>query len=44
MKKSEKIKIGEGSSSGKKREKETKVSFAFLICEVLGFSDTGLCI
>uniref|UniRef100_A0A8C0AMY6 Replication factor C subunit 1 n=1 Tax=Buteo japonicus TaxID=224669 RepID=A0A8C0AMY6_9AVES len=35
VKKSEKIKNGEGSSSGKKREKETKVSFAFLICEVL---------
>lgn len=37
MKKSEKIKNGEGHSSGRKREKETKVSFAFHIYEVLGF-------
>lgn len=42
MKKSEKIKNGEGPSSGKKREKETKVSFAFNIYEVLGFSDAEL--
>lgn len=38
MKKSEKIKNGEGPSSGKKRGKETKVSFAFVICKVFGFS------
>lgn len=37
MKKSEKIKNGEGESSGKKRGKETKVSVAFLICKVLRF-------
>lgn len=42
MKKSEKIRNGEGPSSGKKREKETKVSFAFHIYEVLGFTDAGL--
>uniref|UniRef100_A0A663LYB3 Replication factor C subunit 1 n=1 Tax=Athene cunicularia TaxID=194338 RepID=A0A663LYB3_ATHCN len=35
VKTNEKIKNGEGPSSGKKRGKETKVSFAFLICEVL---------
>lgn len=37
VKKSEKIKNGEGESSGKKRGKETKVSLAFLICKVLHF-------
>lgn len=42
MKKSERIKNGEGPSSGKKREKETKVSFAFYASEVLGFSDARL--
>jgi len=42
VKKSEKIRNGEGPSSGKKKAKETKVDFAFLICKVLGFSDVGL--
>lgn len=42
MKKNEKIKNGEGPSSGKKRGKETKVCFTFLICEALGFSDAAL--
>uniref|UniRef100_A0A8C0ZJV5 Replication factor C subunit 1 n=1 Tax=Cyanistes caeruleus TaxID=156563 RepID=A0A8C0ZJV5_CYACU len=35
VKKSEKIKNGEGPSNGKKREKESKVSFALHIYEVL---------
>lgn len=42
LKKREKIKNGEEPSSGKKKGKEAKVSFAFRICEVLGFSDVGL--
>lgn len=42
MKKSANVKNGEGPSRGKKREKETKVSSAFLTCEVLGFLDIGL--
>lgn len=44
VKKGEKIKNGEGPSSGKKREKETKVCFAFHIygSALFLFSDAGL--
>lgn len=42
MKKNEKVKNGEEPVSGKKRGKESKVSLAFLICEVRDCPDLGL--